>query len=170
MLALLAIQVPRGVEVVVDLAQGRVESSAAAMGRLLDQPGLRNAIVMGDPDFHLETLAYYTTNPTYFVRESRYGRVVHFTQKARLDISVQDILDAGREQAHLHRRPVVILLENPIETVTSPMVWHKGYVWTLSASPQQAQTFLAATHRLQRFAGASTDENYTAYLLRSPDR
>jgi hypothetical protein len=169
MLALLTIQAPRSAEAMFDLVRGRVESSAAAMGQLLSRPDLRNAIVLGDPDFHLETLVYYAANPTYFVREARYGRVVHFTRKARLNISLEDVLNAARSQARRHSRPVVILLENPVETVTAPVVWKKGYVWTLSVTPQQKRAFLSATVRLQSFAGASTDENYTAYLLRTPD-
>ncbi|MET0361204.1 MAG: hypothetical protein ABW048_05560, partial [Sphingobium sp.] len=165
MMLLLLLQVRTGLQ---HVAVRQPESNGEALGALLARADLRDAIVMADPDFHLETLPYYADNPTYLLREARYGRVVHFTSRARLSLSVQDILNAAREQGVRYGKPVVILLQNPIESVTAPVRWTKGYVWTLSATPVQVRAFLAATHRLRRFDGASSDENYTAYLLPRP--
>ena len=42
-------------------------------------PELKDAILIGDPDYMLEPMHYYLPNRTYFVREQRYGGIVHFT-------------------------------------------------------------------------------------------
>lgn len=165
LLALLALQLPYSLTVLRNALDHRPESSAAALGEVLTRHGLGNAIVMGDPDFHLEALPYYAPNPVYLVREERFGRTVHFVRKARLDITLADMLDRARQLRARYRRPVVITLADPVDPSAPPHVWHKGYVWTLRTTPDQVRAFFAATCRLALLDRASGDEAYAVYLL-----
>lgn len=165
MITLLVLQLPVGLGHLRKAAQGQPESSSKALGALLAQPELKDAVVMADPDYAVEALPYYAQNPTYLPREQRFGNVVHFVSSARLSITLADLLGSARKVAAQTHRPVVILVTDPIETLTEPTVFNKGYVWSLRVTPQQARDFMAVTQRLRRFDGASTDENYTAWLL-----
>jgi hypothetical protein len=111
-LVLLAIQAALGLA---DLAfatiVGTPESRSRDFADLVSRrPDLKDAILIGDPDFLLEPMHYYLPNPTYFVRERRYGDTVRFTREAWLDLTLGDLLN----QAHAIRsstgHPVAILL------------------------------------------------------------
>ena len=90
-------------------------SRSADVAKLLREPELSGAIVMGDPDTILKSLPYYVDNPLWFLRQQRFGNVVRLSEDARRKLSLDDILaDAER----LHRRtgrPVVFLSQLKIE-------------------------------------------------------
>lgn len=166
MVLLLVLQLPAGIGHLRSLAAGQPESSSKALGKLLARPDLRQAVVMGDPDYVVEALPYYAGNQTYLPREGRFGAVVHFVSTARMALTLTDLLDLARGVAARSGKPVVLLTSDPIETLSEPTVFNKGYVWSLQVTPEQARDFIAGTERLQRFEGTTTDESYTAWLVR----
>jgi hypothetical protein len=165
MLILLAMQMPMGIAQAKRLIRGEPESSSAALGALIKRSGLEKAIVLGDPDYHLEALPYYAPNPTYFVRENRFGRVVQFSSKAQLHLELNDILARAVQLRARYRRPVIVTLEDRIDPDQPATIRGKGYVWTFRTDPAQVRAFLHETCRLARFDNASTDETYDVYLL-----
>ena len=146
---------------------GTPESRARDFADLVSQrPDLKDAILIGEPDYMLESMPYYLPNPTYFVRERRYGEYVRFTYKARIELTLGDILDEARAIHASAGRPVVILLAWRIGEMDPARVYRESYVWTFSAPGDQIERFREATTLLAQFPRATSNENYDVYLLK----
>jgi len=166
--ALLVLQVAVGLQKVLPIAFGlEPESRSRELAHLIEQtPELRNATIMGDPDYLVEPLAYYLPNRTYLVREQRFGNVVRFTRDARLTLYLQDILDEARRVRSMTMQPVVILLHERLDPSAPVRAINEGYNWQLWTSPEQVRTFLSATRRIARFDPVCcNDESYDVYVL-----
>jgi hypothetical protein len=167
-LILIGIQATLGVA---DLAfaaiVGTPESRSRDFADLVSQrPELKDAILIGDPDYMLEPMHYYLPNPTYFVREQRYGDTIHFTRKARLDLTLSDILDEARAIHSSTGRPVVILLAWRLDEMDPARVYPESFVWTFSAPGDQIERFREATTLLAQFPKATSKESYDVYVLK----
>jgi hypothetical protein len=136
---------------------------------LAGHPDLKQAVVIADPDFLLETLPYYVSNPTYLMREQRYGNVVHFTRKAQLELSLGDVLANARRLRQETGRSVVFLLSKEIDPSLPAQVYREGYNWRFIVTPEQARAFQLSARLLNHhFAGAENadnDEGYYAYVM-----
>jgi hypothetical protein len=130
------------------------------------QPDLKDSILIGDPDYMLEPMHYYLPNPTYLVRERRYGEYVRFTRKARLDLTLGDVLDEARAIRASSGRPVAILLAWRLGEIDPARVYRESYVWTFSAPGDQIERFREATTLVARFPKATSNESYDIYLLK----
>ena len=146
---------------------GTPESRSRDFAELVSRrPDLKDAILIGDPDYMLEPIHYYLPNPTYFVREQRYGEYVRFTRKARLDLTLGDILDEARALRASTGRPVAILLAWRLGQMDPARVYRESYVWTFSAPGDQIERFRQATTLVAQFAKATSKESYDVYLLK----
>lgn len=138
-------------------------SHSADVGALLKRPELSGAIVMGDPDTMLEPVTYYADNPIWFLRQQRFGRVVHLAKNDRHLLSMTDILaDAER----LHRqtgKPVVILshLELQDKRVLKDRVMFGDET---ILRPDEVRRFLASTRLLAKLRPSASDEDYDVYV------
>jgi hypothetical protein len=167
-LVLLAVQATLGLA---DLAfaaiLGTPESRSCDFAELASRrPDLKDAILIGDPDYMLEPIHYYLPNRTYFVRERRYGDYVRFTRAARLDLTLGDILDEARAIRASTGRPVEILLAWRLGEMDPGRVYRESYVWTFSAPGDQIERFREATTLLAQFPRATSGESYDVYLLK----
>jgi hypothetical protein len=126
---------------------------------------LKDAVLIGDPDYMLEPMHYYLPNRTYFVQERRYGDFVRFTRGARLELTLADILDEARAIRASTGRPVAILLAWPLCEIDPGRVYRESYVWTFSAPGDQIERFREATTLLAQFPKATSNESYDVYLL-----
>jgi len=138
-------------------------SRSEDVGRLLQQPALRRAIVMADPDVMVEAVAYYADNPLYFLRQQRFGTTVRISNNARKLLTLEEVLaDADR----LHRqtgRPVVFLSHLGLQPDTN--VRQKAmYDYYTIVTPASAKRFLASTRLIARLRPSGMDENYDVYL------
>jgi hypothetical protein len=97
--------------------------------------------VIGDPDYRLEPMHYYLPNPTYFVRERRYGEYVRFTRKAGLELTLGDILDEARAIRATTGRRMVIVLAWRLGEMDPPRVYRESYVWSFSAPAIRSSDF-----------------------------
>jgi hypothetical protein len=146
---------------------GTPESRSRDFADLVSRrPELKDAILIGDPDYMLEPMHYYLPNRTYFVREQRYGKYVHFTRKARLDLTLSDMLDEARAIRSSTARPVAILLAWRLGEMDPARVYRESYVWTFSAPGDQIERFREATTLLAQFPEATSNESYDVYLLK----
>jgi hypothetical protein len=146
---------------------GTPESRSRDFADLVSRrPDLKDAILIGDPDYMLEPMHYYLPNPTYFVRERRYGEYVRFTRKARLELTLGDILDEARAIRSSTGRPVAILLAWRLGEMDPARVYRESYVWTFSAPGDQIERFREATTLLAQFPKATSNESYDIYLLK----
>ena len=165
---LVAIQVPIGcANVAGALRDGPPLSRSRDLGVLIRRrPDLRDAVLIAEPDYLLESLPYYMSNPTYLMREQRFGNVVTWTRKARLQLSLGDVLANARSLRSETNRPVLILMAHPLDPGERARVFREGYAWTFVAAPREARDFLAATQLIERFPKALVDESFDVYLLK----
>ena len=129
------------------------------------KPELREAIIIADPDFLLEPLHYYLKNPTYLMREQRFGKVVIFTKNAILKLSLADVLDNARMLKKKYAKPVLILLTERLDSTTGARLVKEGYNWELTLSSEQTKKFLSSTSLVASYEPALTDESFDVYLL-----
>ncbi len=132
---------------------------------LAGYPELKQAVIVADPEFLLETLPYYVSNPTYLMREQRYGNVVHFTHTAQLDLSLGDVLTDVRRLRQETGNPVVILLSHQIDPSSPMKVYREAYNWTFTITPEQARAFQLSTRLLEHLVPAETSEAYYVYAM-----
>lgn len=144
------------------------ESQSRAVGALIAaDPSLARAIIIGDPDTVIEPLPYYAPkNPVYRIRQEAFGPLNHYTRQARLDITLDDILETARRLRRDHGQPVVILLSGE-PRLDRAETWGYGYdnMWKTRVDPAMARRFLSKTVRMARFPPAMTDESYSVYRL-----
>jgi len=165
---LLAAQVPEAISKLAAARVGVPNSRIAEVADTLKGQGLAHSIVIADPDVLIEPLPYYSDNPTYLLREQRFGKVVRFTRNARLDLRLDDVLDAAAMLARRSGRPVAIILRHRLDPAAPPRIVPEPYVGSLSMDPAQVRRFLASTRLLASFEPALTDESYDLYLLDPP--
>lgn len=165
--ALLLLQFVRSVEDVRMVASGTPFSRSREFAAVIrTHPELRDAVIMGDPDYLIEPLPYYLDNPTYLVREQRFGPVVRFTKAAILDLSLGDLLAAGQRLRGRTGRPVVILLEADLSRLAGGAELREAYNWRFRIRPDEVRAFRAGTTPLVRFARLKTGESFDAYVVR----
>lgn len=165
---LIAFQVPRGIKSLMDDLVGNPNSRSAEFATFLSQrPELHDAILMASPDYLLEPMHYYLPNPTYFLREEKFGKIIRFSRQSRAEISLDDILSAAERLGKETGRRVVILIAEDLDGVTSPQTQQEAYSWWLTLSPESVARFRAATTQLTRFGPVTTDETYSVYLLKN---
>ena len=169
LIVLLLVQVEAGVRCVVEAASGRYESQIQELGALiLREPKLRDAIVVADPDFLVEPLAYYAPNRTYLLREQRFSNVPWFTRRARLTLSLGEILQDAKTLHSASGKPVIILMKQRLDPSRPEAIVHEGYSWQLSTTPEQVRSFLASTRLVQPASSRireNHDESYDVYVL-----
>jgi len=164
---LLALQIPGGMQAIADAALGRppLSRSRDFAAFVSTRADLKDAIIIADPDFIVEPLAYYLPNRTYLMREERFGNVVRYTKNARRYLSLEDILaTAGKLRAE-SGQPVLILLAHRLDPSRPGRNIREGYSWNFLVTPELVQRFLASTRLIARFAPAKTDESFDVYLF-----
>jgi hypothetical protein len=164
---LLLLQVPRtALEIARVGGYGGPLSQSAELAKLINSdPRLRKATIMADPDYLVEALPYYLTNPTYLVREQRFGNVVRFTKNARLQIGLDVILKDALKVKAMTGRPVVVLLSQKLDDISSAVAVHEGYNWELNITPLQAKTFTDSARLIARSVPTQSKETYDVYLI-----
>ena len=164
---LLSMQVGLSAKTLKWYSRGIPESGSRGLATLISQhPELRDAVIIADPDYLLEPLPYYLSNPTYFLRGQRFGHVVAFTRHARINLSLDDILLNARQLSLQTHEPVIILLAKQLHPYDHAESKREGYNWKLDLTPTQVRTFLKATKKLASFELVSSDEAYDVYLLK----
>lgn len=131
-------------------------------------PRLTDAIILAEPDFLIEPFRYYGLPRTYLLREQRFGHVVNFTRRARLKLSLGDVLEtAGRLRAE-NGVEVVILLPPTLnlEPTAPAQAYRVGYNWTFTATPDEIAAFRARTELLARLDDSIHGEDYAMFRLR----
>ena len=143
--------------------EGTPFSRSRDVGRLLDQPQLKGAIVMADPDTMLEPLPYYADNPLYFLRRQSFGKVAQLSNKARKLLTLDDVLGDAQRLHSKTGRPILFLshLElTPTTNLRRTMMYNDETLVT----PEAATRFLLETRRIARLRPSGTDENYDLYV------
>lgn len=167
---LAASQVVTGaVDEAIILSGVRPESRSRDVASLIRQyPALQKAIIISDTDMVIEPLPYYVDNPTYLVREQRFGRYAIFTQHLKLHINLDDILATARHLQACAGQPVIMLMRERPDPAAPARIVKQGFGWTLEIVPEQVRRFQSATRLLASFPPALGDESYDVYVFEAP--
>jgi len=149
-------------------------ASKALQDLMAANPVYRDAILIGEPDFFLESARYYVNNRVYIVRENRFGYTVRFVRSARRQLNLRELLCSAWEIAARERKPVLIALGHldvdgiPWEhrrasrSVSYP--YHRTFSWTT-----EDLALWARYTRLRHRSGPNViGERYDIYTL-APD-
>jgi hypothetical protein len=142
---------------------GAFSSSERLGGYLAGSPALREATVIGEPDYLLEALPYYAQNRIWLPREGRFLLKVSFTDASRPVLSLDELMAEATRLRRETGKPVVIVMGHELRP-EGPFTLPAGFKNTFVCSPTSLGAFLAGAERLVRFDGAARDENYTVYL------
>ena len=86
-------------------------SSSKSFGKFLrEHQELKEAIVISEPDFIIESVPYYAGNQIYIPREARFGKTVKFTTENKREFSLEELLNTARDLKREYQRPVIIVL------------------------------------------------------------
>jgi hypothetical protein len=143
-------------------------SSCRALGQFLrSTPELKGAIILGEPDYLLEALPYYADNDIYIPREGRFGKRVLYTTASKADMSLHELLEAGRSLKKRFGRPVLIALGSRLAlSPDPPFERHYSYNKVLSFSRETYDEFFGAVSALTVLIRAPDgDENFAIYGL-----
>ena len=153
---------------VASLRQGPDNASRSAdLGRLIaSRSDLSDAVIVGEPDYLVESLAYYIPNRTYLIREHRFGNIVRFSKSGQSDTDLGETLRVSRELQRRTESPVVILIHHRLDQITPGKTYDESYNWTFTASAEQIREFLDQTTMIRRFEPAVTDESFDVYLIK----
>jgi hypothetical protein len=164
---LAAIQVPIGIgNVLAATGDGPPFSCSRDLGDLIRRtPNLQQAIVTAEPEYLLEPLPYYVSNPTYLLREQRFGNAVS-AQLSRTKLSLGDVLSSARNLQTTTNKPVLILLGTPLDAFASAQTYRGFHGWEFVVTPDEQREFAGATQLIESFPAAITDEHFDVYLLK----
>lgn len=142
------------------------KSSSKAFGKfLMTHSEYHNAIILGEPDYKLESLPYYASNRIYIPRERRFGNRVMFTTASKERMSLGELLYIAQQVKNREGAPVLIAighldLSNQ-QRGRIPYSYNKIFTW----SPKELTAFKSQTTKVAEFKKAVGDENYEIYLL-----
>lgn len=167
LLLMVAIQSAAGMNDLRNAATGVVASRSADLGRLIaSRADLASAVILSEPEHLVEALPYYVSNRLYLARDRRFGSVVIFSRKGKMDSDLGETLRLARELRDTTGVPVIILLAYRLDEIMPDRIYDEGKDWrTFRASAAQIRDFREATTMVRRFGPARTDESFDVYLL-----
>lgn len=161
----LVIQVIAGYETVKWDLFWPYSSSGDFAAYLRRDPRLREAVLVPEPDYLAEPLPFYTNNPIYFTRESRFGTFIHFTTANAAELSLDELLDTAHEVREKTGKPVLLMIGHVLP-VQGPYEIFFSYGKTFRYSPKELKRLETETVLLTQFRSAMIDENYDIHLLK----
>jgi hypothetical protein len=165
LMALILAGVYRSRAVPIDISHAM--SSSKALGRFLNSsPEGRQAILVPEPDYYLESLPYYADNPIYLSREGRFARNASWSSANAQQLSLGELMAEARRLKARYRRPVLVVLGHP-GLRTQPagearMFYRKRFTWDAVEREELERSFT----RVAEFWDAYSDENYTVYAVK----
>jgi hypothetical protein len=146
---------------------GAEQSSNKALGEFLSgSEAYRDAIIVPEPDYLLESLPYYAKNKIYLAREDRLGSSVSLTTEAARRLSLGELLSVARSIKSRSGESVLLVLGHrdvdKDQSGETKFSYNKVFSWDTSESID----FKKSTTFVREFGAAYTDENYKIYSVR----
>jgi len=142
-------------------------SSSKAFGTFLNQSEVyRDAIIVPEPDFLLESLPYYAQNKIFFRRENRFGTTVAWTTEAETNLSLQELLVTAQILKTQYDQPVLIVLGHSNVDKTNDEIRNYSYNKIFTWTKEEFTDFDSKTILIANFDQAISDENYKVYEVR----
>ena len=142
-------------------------SSSKAFGEFLNTTeSYKDAIIVPEPDYLLESLPYYAKNRIYLPREHRFGTTVSWTIEADFRLSLGELLSLAIDLKTYSDQPVLIVLGHldiyQYEHQKKNYSYNKIFTW----NQDEFVEFNRLTIPVAEFMSAYSDENYLVYALR----
>jgi hypothetical protein len=143
------------------------KSSSKNFGAFLNQTAAyRNAIIVPEPDYFIESLPYYAQNQIYFPREHRFSTTVSWAATVDSHLSLSDLLATARDLKARYNWPILIVLGHfdidPTIDGVKRYSYNKFFSWTRS----DFTDFYQSTTLIVEYDSAFSDENYLVYALK----
>jgi hypothetical protein len=147
----------------------RMERSSSKVfgGFLQSNPDYRDAILLPEPDYLIESAAYYADNEIYLPREGRFSKTVSWTTDSNAFLSLAELLSTARRLRDTYGKPVLIVMGHTQLDFIQPAAgrykysYNKVFTW----DAQSGADFHRSTVLVADFHDAMEDENYRVYLL-----
>jgi hypothetical protein len=144
----------------------REVSSSRAFGEWLQSsPAYRDAILIPEPDYLIESVAYYVPNAIYMPREGGYAKTVSWTADPAVRLTLQQWLDAARQVRRTTGKPVLLVLGHWDLDFSEPGEIRFSYNKYFSWDEAGWADFQKSTRLVAEFRRALDDENYRVYVL-----
>jgi hypothetical protein len=145
----------------------RERSSGRAFGEFLNRSEIyRDAIIVPEPDYLLESLPYYAKNMIYLPREHRFGATVSWTTEANYRLSLGELLLTARSLKTRYGQPVLIVLGHWEVDKHKPAEKKYSYNKVFSWNANESADFNESAFLVTEFKSAYTDENYRIYIIK----
>jgi hypothetical protein len=146
-------------------------SSSKAYGEFIrSHSQYANAVLMSEPDYHMESMPYYVNNRVFMPRQREFTDRVHFDSgvKRQNMLSLDELLNIADSVACSTKAPVLVSIGYPdFQFLPTGAAYplYRGLSFTWSA-PEW--TRLGAPRPLVAFSQSTTDEVYRIYERRCP--
>ncbi len=146
------------------------KSSALALGSYIEaNDQLKNSIIIGEPDYAIQTVAYYSDNPIYLAREKKFASYVKYSKEFQAPYRLSELLGTAKTLNETHNVPVLIVLGFfgiPEDKDRSVNVYYRG---TFEMSSEEIRAFKEQTLKLAEFNNSLGDEDYQLFLYGDKD-
>jgi len=138
-------------------------SSSKRFGNLIrEHPEFRDAIIIGEPDFNMESLPYYVDNRIYIARERRFGKYVDWGTKKQ-ELSLNELLKIAIMLKNKYDRPVLLTIGHSLSDY-GPFKIEYSYNKIFTYDSDSLRKFRKHTSKIAGFHKAR-HEKYDVFLL-----
>lgn len=131
-------------------------------------PGYRDAIVVVEPDFLLESLPYYMNNRLYSVEEGGFRRWTHFSRSLHDTLSLGQLMDTAESVGRRERATVLLALGHREMLSDSAGSLSYRYTSRFTWTPEERQRLVTEATPVGAFMHSDGIENYVVFQLRPP--
>ena len=141
------------------------QSSSRRFGEFIHENSrYRNAILVGEPDYLLESMPYYVGNRIYMARQGEFARRVYFGEsRRRKDMTLSQLQETATQLSCRYNVPVLVAIgarEFPDRRESSaPVSYNATFTWTAAEKARLRARF----PRVAWFGRANTDEIYQVF-------
>lgn len=141
------------------------KSSALALGRYIEANSqLQNSIIIGEPDYSMQTIAYYSNNPIYLAREKKFAPFVKYSTEFKTTMRLSELLETAQELNEEYKVPILIVLGVFGVTEEAPQTVNVLYRGMFEMSAEDIKEFKDKTLKLAEFNNSLGDEDYQLFL------
>ena len=142
-------------------------SSSSSLGKFLNNSTIyRNAIIVAEPDYFMESLPYYSDNLIYFPREDRFGEFVTWTSESKKRLSLSEVLSTALTIKAKQNQPVLIVLGHLSIGNKQDGAITYSYNNLFTWNRDELEDFNKNTSLVAEFTSSKGNENYRVYEIK----
>ena len=133
---------------------------------ILRHPEYRNAILLGMPDYNMESLPYYVDNRWYSAEEGRFLRSARFRKGVRDTLTLGNLIDIGVDLNRRYGAPVLLAIgfnRRVFKDSAGVVTYRFGSVFTWT--PGDRRRYDQVARRVAVYPRADRDETYLVRVI-----